>query len=106
MSLLLVAVIRDDHVEAALDALHEANLRATVLRSMGGFLREDNSTLLVAIEDHQEAGVIDIFERTCQGEEVEVPLVLLERLKDWRASVVQHAGATIFVVPLKGIVRT
>ncbi len=60
----------------------------------------------IAIEDHQEAEVVEIFERTCQGEEVEVPLVLLERLKDWRASVVQHAGATIFVVPLKGIVRT
>lgn len=106
MSLLLVAVVRDDHVDGALDALHEANHRATVLHSMGGFLRQDNSTLLVAIEDHQEAEVVEIFERTCQGEEVEVPLVLLERLKDWRASVVQHAGATIFVVPLKGIVRT
>lgn len=106
MSLLLVSVVRDDHVDAALNALHEENLRATVLHSMGGFLRQDNSTLLVAIEDHQEADVIGIFERTCQGEEVEVPLVLLERLKDWRASVVQHAGATIFIVPLKGIHRT
>lgn len=106
MSLLLVAVVRDDHVDAALNALHEQNLRATLLHSMGGFLRQDSSTLLVAIEDHQEAEVIGIFEKTCQGEEVEVPLVLLERLKDWRASVVQHAGATIFIVPLKGIHRT
>ncbi len=106
MSLLLVAVVRDDHVDAALDALHEADYRATVVHSMGGFLRQENSTLLVAIEDDQEAEVIAIFERTCMSEEVEVPLVLLERLKDWRASVVQHAGATIFTVPLKGIHRT
>ncbi len=106
MSLLLVAVVRDDHVDAALDALHEADYRATVVHSMGGFLRQENSTLLVAIEDDQEAEVITIFERTCMSEEVEVPLVLLERLKDWRASVVQHAGATIFILPLKGIVKT
>lgn len=106
MSLLLVAVVRDDHVDGALNALHESNYRATVFHSMGGFLRQDNSTLLVAIEERQEAEVIAIFERTCQGEEVEVPLVLLDRLKDWQASVVQHAGATIFIVPLKGIHRT
>ncbi|MEZ4552455.1 MAG: cyclic-di-AMP receptor [Dehalococcoidia bacterium] len=106
MSLLLVAVVRDNHVDGAVDALREAGHRATIVPSLGGFLREENSTLLVAIEDEQEASVLDIFARTCPGEEVEVPLVLLGRLKDWRASVVQHAGATIFIVPLQGIVRT
>lgn len=106
MSLLLVAVVRDNHVDGAVDALHEAGHRATIVPSIGGFLREQNSTLLVAIEDEQEAAVLDVFARSCPGEEVEVPLVLLGRLKDWRASVVQHAGATIFIVPLKGITRT
>ena len=106
MSELLVAVVRNDHVDSALEALHQAGQRATVVPSMGGFLRETNSTLLVAIEDDQEAAVLDIFARTCLGEEVEVPLVLLERLKDWRETVVQHAGATIFIIPLKGITRT
>lgn len=106
MALLLVAVVRADHVDGALAALHEAGHRATVLPSMGGFLRQDNTTLLIGIEDGQLDDTIAIFRRTCPGGEVEVPISLRERLADWRASVVQHAGATIFIVELRDVIRT
>ena len=106
MSQLLIAVVREHHVDAALDALVESGQRVTGFHSFGGFLREDSRALMLAVEDDRLQGVLDIFQRTCKGEEVEVPLVLMERLKDWRAATVQHAGATIFIVPLSGIVRT
>jgi len=106
MSQLLIAVVREHHVDAAIEALVAAGHRVTGLRSFGGFLREDSRTLVLAVEDERVQGVLDIFQRTCEGEEVEVPLVLMERLRDWREATVQHAGATIFIVPLNGIVRT
>ncbi len=106
MSELLVAVVRDVHVDPVLEALTDAGHRATGFRSFGGFFRQDSSTLLVAVEDDERQDVVDIFERVCSGEEVEEPLFLQERIQDWRAKTVQYAGATIFVVPLTGIVRT
>lgn len=106
MSELLIAVVRDVHVDPVLEALTDAGHRATGLRSFGGFFRHDSSTLLIAVEEAQRQDVIDIFERICVGEEVEVPLFLQERIQDWRAVTVQHAGATIFIVPLSGVVRT
>ena len=106
MSELLVAVVRDIHVDPVLEALTDAGHRATGVRSFGGFFRQDSSTLFVAVEDDERQDVIDIFERICTGEEVEVPLFLQDRIQDWRAATVQYAGATIFIVPLAGIVRT
>jgi uncharacterized protein YaaQ len=106
MSQLLIAVVRANHVDAAIDALVEAGYRVTGLQSFGGFLREDSRTLMLAVEDDRVQQALDVFQRTCEGEEVEIPLVLMERLRDWREATVQHAGATIFIVPLSGIVRT
>jgi uncharacterized protein YaaQ len=106
MSQLLIAVLRTNHVDAAIEALVEGGFRVTGFQSFGGFLREDSRTLLLAVDDERVQDALDIFQRTCEGEEVEVPLVLMERLKDWREATVQHAGATIFIVPLNGIVRT
>jgi uncharacterized protein YaaQ len=106
MSELLVAVVRDVHVDPVLEALTQAGHRATGLRSFGGFFRQDSSTLILAVEDEERQDVIDIFERICVGEEVEVPLFLQDRIQDWREATVQHAGATIFILPLAGIVRT
>lgn len=106
MSQLLIAIVRERDAEGALEALVAAGHRVTGFRTFGGFLREDNRTLMVAVDDADRQGVIDIFERTCHGAEVEVPLVLMDRLKDWEAAKVQHAGATILVVSLDDIIRT
>ena len=106
MSELLIAVVRETHVDAVLDALVADGHRVTGVHSFGGFLREDSRTLFVAVEQDQRQAVLDIFARLCAGTEVEVPLFTSERLKDWRAATVHHAGATIFIVPLAGIIRT
>jgi len=106
MSLLMIAVVREPFVEPVLDALLKDGHRVTGLRSFGGFLKEDSRTLLLAVEDAKRQAVIDIFTRVGIAEDVEVPLFVSERLSDWRASTVHHAGATIFVVPLSEIIRT
>jgi uncharacterized protein YaaQ len=106
MSELLIAVVRETHVDAVLHALVADGHRVTGLPSFGGFLREDSRTLFVAIEQDQRQTVLEIFGRLCAGTEVEVPLYLRERLTDWRSTTVHHAGATIFIVPLAAVVRT
>ena len=106
MSELLIAVVRETHVDAVLEALVAGGHRVTGMPSFGGFLREDSRTLFVAIEQDQREAVVEIFARLCAGAEVEVPLFLRERLADWRLTTVHHAGATIFIVPLAGVIRT
>jgi uncharacterized protein YaaQ len=103
--LLLVAVVHQQDAERIVDGLGTAGHRVTRLVSVGGFLGTENSTLLVAIDDAQEAEVLGIFERACSDRDVEVPLVLLGRLKDEFPRSVHYGGATIFVVELRSIIH-
>ena len=105
MSKLLVAIVHRDDAEAVADALRADGHRFTQLPSVGGFLGSDNATFLFGVEDAAEADIIEIFERVCHGRDVDVPLVLTERLADWQARTVSHGGATILVADLARIVR-
>jgi len=49
--------------------------------------------------------VLGIFERECAPRDIEVPLVLLGRLKDEFPRSVHYGGATIFILELRGTVR-
>lgn len=105
MSKLLVAIVHGGDAEAAADALRRAGHRFTRLASSGGFLGQENATFLIAAEDDAAEGVMACLAEVCQPREVEVPLVLLERLADWKARTVAHGGATVLVVDLERIVR-
>ncbi len=105
MSLLLVAIVHDADADRVIQALNAAGLGSTRIPSIGGFLGASNTTLLVGCEEADEGRVVDIFEHACSGREVEVPLVLLDRLRDARRRVVRYGGATIFVIELRRVVR-
>jgi hypothetical protein len=49
--------------------------------------------------------VVEILRESCSGREVEVPLVLTERLRDWQEGLVHYAGATILVLDLEEMIR-
>ena len=105
MSKLLVAIVHADDATAAADALRGAGHRFTQLPSVGGFLGEANATFLLATEDDRVEAVLAALAAVCRPREVEVPLVLLERLADWKARTVAHGGATVLVADLERIVR-
>lgn len=105
MSKLLIAFVHHDDAAAAADDLRAAGHRFTQMPSVGGFLGTDNATFVFGVEDEAEADIVAIFERVCRARDVEVPLVLTERLTDWRARTVAHGGATILVADLERIVR-
>lgn len=105
MSKLLIAFVHADDAVPVAEALRDDGHRFTRLASRGGFLDSDNATFFIAVEDEEEARALAVFEQVSQGREVELPLVLLERLVDWKARTVTHGGATILVVDLARIVR-
>jgi uncharacterized protein YaaQ len=105
VSLLLVAVVQDNDADRVVTALNAAGHRSTRIPSVGGFLGTRNTTMVLGIEEAEEREVVAIFERECSGREVEVPLVVLDRLRDAFPRVVRYGGATIFVVELRSVIR-
>ena len=102
---LLFAIVQSSDADRAAERLRADGHRFTRLGSMGGFLEMANATLILAVEDEAVPAVVEAFRETCSGREIEVPLVLTERLRDWQDRVVHYAGATILVVDLAEMIR-
>ena len=105
MTKLLIAVVHDLDAENVISALEEVGHRVTRIRSMGGFLHIDNSTLLIGAEEMEVPSVLAVLERECSSREIELPLVVVGRLKDELPRVVRHGGATVFIADLESIVK-
>lgn len=105
MSKLLIAFVHPDDAEPVAAAMRQAGHRFTHLPSVGGFLGSDNATFVFGVEDEAEAEIVEIFEDVCHARDVELPLVLTERLVDWQARTVSYGSATILVADLARIIR-
>ncbi len=105
MSKLLVAIVHELDAEKVIGALEEGGHRVTQIASSGGFLRMANSTLLIGVEDEDVPAVQAILQHECSSREVELPLILHERLSDALPRMVRHGGATVFIVDLEAILH-
>jgi uncharacterized protein YaaQ len=105
MAKLLLAVVHQADSEPVADALRAGHYRFTRIPTVGGFLGESNATFALAVEDDAVEDVLGVFEAAAHSREVEVPLVLLDRLRDWQDATVSHAGATVLIADLERIVR-
>ncbi|MEX1171622.1 MAG: cyclic-di-AMP receptor [Chloroflexota bacterium] len=103
MSKLLVAIVHELDADKVITALEVDGHRVTQLRSSGGYLRTDNSTLVLGVED-AVAAVLAILERECSSRDIELPPVVVGRLEDLPA-MVRHGGATVFLADLEAILR-
>jgi uncharacterized protein YaaQ len=102
---LLFAIVQASDADSAAARLRAGGHRFTRLGSTGGFLETANATLILAVQDEAVPAVVEALRETCSGREIEVPLVLTERLRDWQDRVVHYAGATILVVDLAEMIR-
>jgi uncharacterized protein YaaQ len=50
---MIIAILKDDDVDNALNALTTEGFRVTRVASTGGFFRKGNTTLMVGVEDSQ-----------------------------------------------------
>ncbi len=63
---LLIGVINSDDTYSLTDALTEHGYTATMVSSIGGFLREGNTTFLVGVQDDQVVDVLKIIQTNCR----------------------------------------
>ncbi|MDQ6682716.1 MAG: cyclic-di-AMP receptor [Chloroflexota bacterium] len=105
MSKLLIAIVHNLDAEQAIGALEAEDHPVTMIPSIGGFLGTNNATLLIGAEDDAVPAILGILERHCSSREVELPLVLVGRLKDALPRIVRHGGATVLIADLESIVR-
>lgn len=101
---LVVAVVQGKDAEALLDALRENGYRATQINSSGGFLRENNVTVMTGVEDAQVPDVFRLIRDNCytRTQYVNPLLPIMEPGEFYMPSPVevQVGGATVFVLPV------
>jgi uncharacterized protein YaaQ len=102
---LLVAIVQPADADRAAARLRAEGHRFTRIGSTGGYLETPNVTLLLAVEDAVVPVVVELLHETCSGREVEVPLVLTDRLHDWQEGLVHYAGATILLMDIAEVIR-
>lgn len=84
---LIIAVVQSQESDAVVDALVEAEYRATRFASTGGFLRSGNTTIMIGVQDQQVDHVVDVLRHAVGAEEGSVPR--------------DHASVTVFVLDLE-----
>jgi uncharacterized protein YaaQ len=91
MKKLIIAVVQNEDADGVVDALLEAEFRATRLASTGGFLRRGNTTLMIGADEDQVDAVLDLIRHharsaTSPADAADGP---------------QPAAATVFVLDLE-----
>jgi uncharacterized protein YaaQ len=73
---LMTAVIQEQDVDAAMQALKKQGITTTRLASFGGFLGRRSATLLIGLVAGQEESVIEILRQNCRTriEYITIPL--------------------------------
>ena len=99
-----LAVIQNEDESALIHAMETRGLGITRIGSSGGFLRANNVTLMIAVEDDQLEHVLDLLDKYCKRR--------TKQLRPWAPGMearerfpgavpVQIGGATVFVVNLE-----
>lgn len=101
---LVVAVVQGKDVEGLMNALRDAGYRATQINSSGGFLRENNVTIMTGVNDPQVPDVFRLIRENCytRTQYVNPLLPIMEPGEFYMPSPVevQVGGATVFVLPI------
>ena len=90
MKKLIIAVVQNEDTDGVVDALLEAEFRATRLASTGGFLRRGNTTLMIGADEEEVDAVLDLIRRHARS---------AAETADGGQS--EPAAATVFVLDLE-----
>ncbi|MGI6036138.1 MAG: cyclic-di-AMP receptor [Limnochordia bacterium] len=98
---LMLAVVDDADVRSLTEKLVAAGLRATVLASTGGFLRQGNTTLLLGLDEDQIETALDIIKGTCQRRKRLMTYAPPEFPALNMPIEVEAGGAVVFILPIE-----
>ncbi|MCL4507689.1 MAG: cyclic-di-AMP receptor [Chloroflexi bacterium] len=103
---MVMAVVQADDVVAISDALVNAGYRVTRMATTGGWLRRENATLLLGVEDNQVSHVLRLLQNTGSHRTtyVNVPTELPSP-QEGEMMEVQVGGATVFVLDIERFER-
>jgi uncharacterized protein YaaQ len=106
---LIVAVVHNEDARVLIDSLLAKQYRATWLHSSGGFLKQSNATILLAVEDGQVDDVVAIVRENCHGRTQTVspipPIMEPGQFFLPYPLEVEVGGAVVMVVPLERFER-
>lgn len=108
---MILAVIQADDANRVVQALNEAGLRVTRIATQGAWLRRENSTLLIGVEDHQVDDVMRVMRNTAQRRTVYISVPAESAGMNGMMGApgmpieVEVGGATVFVLNVERMVR-
>ena len=106
---LVVAIVHNEDAGGLVDALLEADHRATRLQSSGGFLKQSNATIVVGVEDDAVEAVLGIVREHCVSRrQVVNPMPPIMEPGEFFLPYpleVEVGGATVFVLPVERVER-
>ncbi len=102
---LIIAIVHDRDKQRLEDGLRSGGYRFTKLASTGGFLREGNTTFLLAAEDDSIDEILAVVDENCKTREQYVNLLPPDAaaVGAFVASPVsiKVGGAIVFVLPIE-----
>jgi uncharacterized protein YaaQ len=102
---LIFTVIQGKDAEGLTGALREHGYRSTQISSAGGFLRENNVTILIGVDDAEVPNVLRIVKQNCYSRTQYVnPLLPVIEPGEFYVPdpvEVQVGGATVFVLNVR-----
>ena len=106
---LVISVVNNEDAHPLVDALTERGLRATLVSTTGGFLRQGNATVLIGTVDQSVDQVLGIIQANCHKRTTYVsafPMSAISEGSYASAPVqVEVGGATVFVVDVERFER-
>jgi uncharacterized protein YaaQ len=106
---LVIAIIHSEDAGALVDALTDKEYRVTRLHSTGGFLKQNNATVLVGVEEAQVDDVLAVIRETCHARQQFInPMPPIMEPGEFFMPYpleVEVGGATVFVLPVERFER-
>ena len=106
---LIVAVVHNEDSRALIDVLLKHEYRATWLHSSGGFLKQSNATIVLAVEDAKVEEALGIIRESCHSRsQVVNPMPPIMEPGEFFMPFpleVEVGGATVFVLPIERFER-
>jgi uncharacterized protein YaaQ len=106
---LLFAIVHAEDAGILVDALLDKEFRTTRLQSSGGFLKQSNATIVLAVEDAKVEEALGIIRESCHSRsQVVNPMPPIMEPGEFFMPFpleVEVGGATVFVLPIERFER-
>lgn len=103
---LIITIISNDDSNNVTKELYKSKFFCTRLSSFGGFLKKENSTLLIGAEDEDVEKVLDIISKYSKTRQEIVPNTVVNEFGQYYCPLeVKVGGGTVFVVDVEKFLK-